>query len=156
MFIQTETTENPARMRFLQGQTVLSTGTAGFLDKEASARSPLAQRLFEIEGIISVYLDPQAITLTKADDIEWPMLKPVILGAIMEHFTAGEPIILDQDQPLPRPGLDTPEDFRRHAGPTCRVLKSSGVSGRRRLGRWAKESKCQSTSPRKTRGSYPI
>ena len=78
MFIQTETTANPERMRFLPGQTLLSAGTAGFLDKESSARSPLAQRLFEIAGITSVYLDPQAITLTKTDDVEWPMLRPVI------------------------------------------------------------------------------
>ena len=107
MFVQTETTANPARMRFLPGQTLLSAGTAGFLDKESSARSPLAQRLFEIEGIASVYLDPQAITLMKTDDVEWPMLKPVILGAIAEHFAAGEPVILDEGQPLPKPGLDT-------------------------------------------------
>ena len=109
MFIQIQTTANPARIRFLPGQTLLSAGTAGFLDKESSARSPLAQRLFEIEGIASVYLDPQAITLTKTDDVEWPMLEPAIFGAIMEHFTAGEPVILDESQPLPRPGLDTQE-----------------------------------------------
>ncbi len=109
MFVQTETTANPARMRFLPGQTLLSAGTAGFLDKESSAQSPLAQRLFEIEGIASVYLEPQAISLTKTDDVEWPMLKPVILGAIMEHFAAGEPAIHDEGQPLPKPGLDTEE-----------------------------------------------
>ena len=107
MFIQTETTANPARMRFLPGQTLLSAGTAGFLDKQSSARSPLAKRLFDIEGITSVYLDPQAITLKKTDDVEWSMLKPVILGVIMEHFAAGEPVILDEDRPLPRPGLET-------------------------------------------------
>jgi len=107
MFIQTETTANPARMRFLPGQTLLSAGTAGFLDKQSSARSPLAKRLFDIEGITSVYLDPQAITLTKIDDVEWSMLKPVILGVIMEHFAAGEPVIHDDGQPLPKPGLDT-------------------------------------------------
>ena len=109
MFIQTETTANPARMRFLPGQTLLSAGTAGFLDKESSARSPLAQRLFEIEGIASVHLDPQAITLTKTDDVEWPMLKPVIFAAIMQHYAAGEPVIFDESQPLPKPGLDTQE-----------------------------------------------
>ncbi len=109
MFVQTETTANPARMRFLPGKTLLSAGTAGFLNKESSARSPLAQRLFEIEGIASVYLDPQAITLTKTDDVEWPMLNPVILGAILEHFAGGEPVILDEGQPLPKPGLDTEE-----------------------------------------------
>jgi Fe-S cluster biogenesis protein NfuA len=107
MFIQTERTLNPARMRFLPGRTLLSSGTAGFLNADSSARSPLAQRLFEIDGITSVYVDPQAITVSKSDDIEWPMLNPVILGAIMEHFAAGEPVILDEDRPLPKPGLET-------------------------------------------------
>jgi len=107
MFIQTERTLNPARMRFLPGRTLLSSGTAGFLNADSSARSPLAQRLFEIDGITSAYVDPQAITVSKSDDIEWPMLNPVILGAIMEHFAAGEPVILDEDRPLPKPGLET-------------------------------------------------
>ena len=107
MFRQTERTLNPARMRFLPGRTLLSSGTAGFLNADSSARSPLAQRLFEIDGITSVYVDPQAITVSKSDDIEWPMLNPAILGAIMEHFAAGESVILDEDRPLPRPGLET-------------------------------------------------
>ena len=107
MFIQTETTSNSARMKFLPGKALLKSGTAGFLDLESSKRSPLAKRLFEIDGIKSVYLDPQAITLSKEDDIEWSMLQPVILGTIMEHYASGDPVIHDEDQPLPRPGLET-------------------------------------------------
>ncbi len=95
MFIQTEATSDPATMRFLPGQPVLSAGTANFANRESSARSPLAQRLFEIDGITSVFLDPEAISVKKEDDRDWHLLKPVILGAIMEHFTAGAPVVLD-------------------------------------------------------------
>jgi Fe-S cluster biogenesis protein NfuA len=96
MFIQTETTANAARMKFLPGCAVLSSGTVDFRDVESSARSPLAQRLFAIEGVTGVYLDSESITLTKSDDKDWQMLKPIVLGAIMDHFTAGQPVVLDQ------------------------------------------------------------
>jgi Fe-S cluster biogenesis protein NfuA len=95
MFIQTELAANPRRMRFLPGRPVLSSGTAEFPDVESSRHSPLAQRLFKIEGVTGVYLDPESVTLSKADDKDWQLLKPVILGAIMDHFIAGEPIVLD-------------------------------------------------------------
>ena len=96
MFIMTEQATDPARMKFLPGGAVLSSGTLEFSDVESSARSPLAQRLFAIEGVIGVYLDPVSITLTKSDDKDWQMLKPIVLGAIMDHFTAGLPAVLDQ------------------------------------------------------------
>lgn len=95
MFIQTETTANAARMKFLPDCAVLSSGTLDFRDVESSARSPLAQRLFAIEGVTGVYLDPESITLTKSDDKDWQMLKPIVLGAIMDHFTAGQSVVLD-------------------------------------------------------------
>jgi len=96
MFIQTELAANPRRMRFLPGRPVLSSGTAEFPDVESSRHSPLAQRLFKIEGVTGVYLDPESVTLSKADDKDWQLLKPVILGAIMDHFIAGEPIVLTE------------------------------------------------------------
>jgi Fe-S cluster biogenesis protein NfuA len=107
MYIETEPTVNPARMKFRPDCSILSSGTTGFLDAAASVRSPLAQRLFEIKGIKSVYLDTQSITVTKLDIVEWPMLKTIILGGIMEHFSSGDPVIHDEDQPLPKPGLNT-------------------------------------------------
>jgi Fe-S cluster biogenesis protein NfuA len=96
MFIQTETTSNPASLKFLPGQTVLTSGTADFQNVDDAASSPLAQRLFEIEGVVSVYFDPTSIILKKTDDKEWQILKPLILGAIMEHFTAGKPVLLEE------------------------------------------------------------
>ena len=93
IFIQTERTTNPARMRFLPDRAVLSSGTAEFRDAESSARSPLARRLFEIEGVTGVFLDAESVTLSKSDDKDWQILKSVILVAIMDHFTAGEPVL---------------------------------------------------------------
>ena len=97
MFIQTEQTPNPATLKFLPGRAVMSAGTADFTDAEAARRSPLAERLFLIDGITGVFLGADFITITKRDDKEWFLLKPAILGVIMEHFTAGHPVILAAD-----------------------------------------------------------
>lgn len=96
MFIQTEQTPNPATLKFLPGVTVLDRGTADFPDRDAAARSPLAERLFAIEGVEGVFLGHDFVTITKADDKDWYLLKPSILGAVMEHFTAGRPVLLDE------------------------------------------------------------
>ena len=95
MFIQTEQTPNPATLKFIPGRDVMGTGTADFTDAEAAARSPLAERLFQIEGVTGVFLGADFITVAKADDKEWHLLKPAILGVIMEHFVAGRPIVLE-------------------------------------------------------------
>ncbi len=94
MFIQTEALADSAALKFLPGQPVLPSGTAHFPDAESSAGSPLAQRIFEVGGVTSVFLDPQSITVKKRDDTDWKTLKPVILGIIMEHFTAGRPAVV--------------------------------------------------------------
>ena len=94
MFIQTEQTPNPATLKFLPGQTVLEEGTADFTDAEnARARSPLAARLFDVEGVAAVFFGRDFITITKADSKEWHVMKPALLGAIMEHFTAGRAVM---------------------------------------------------------------
>ncbi len=95
MFIQTEQTPNPATLKFLPGRQVVESGSADFPNREAAARSPLAERLFEIEGVTGVFLGRDFVTITKADGREWYLLKPSILGVIMEHFTAGRPVLLD-------------------------------------------------------------
>ena len=92
MFIQTEATPNPATLKFLPGQDVLGTGTADFPDAEAAAVSPLARRIFDVEGVTGVFLGSDFVTVTKADG-DWAHLKPAILGAIMEHFTSGAPVM---------------------------------------------------------------
>ncbi|MGY6696740.1 MAG: NifU family protein [Roseinatronobacter sp.] len=89
MFIQTESTPNPATLKFLPGQDVLGLGTADFPNSEAASTSPLASRLFQVSGVSGVFLGSDFITVTKTDDIEWQHIKPEILGAIMEHFQSG-------------------------------------------------------------------
>lgn len=92
MFIQTESTPNPATLKFLPGQTVLATGSADFPTVESAGVSPLARRLFAVEGVEGVFLGPDFITVTK-DEQDWAHLKPAILGVIMEHFTSGQPVM---------------------------------------------------------------
>lgn len=93
MFIQTEQTPNPATLKFIPGRAVLENGTFDIPSVEAAARSPLAQRLFDVDGVTRVFLGSDFVTVTKAADIDWPVLKPAVLGAIMEHFTSGEPVL---------------------------------------------------------------
>lgn len=95
MFIQTEETKNPATLKFLPGCTVLGSGTAEFGDADAARRSPLAAELFEAGSVTAVSLGADYIAVTKAEDAEWHRLKPAILGAIMQHFVAGNPVISD-------------------------------------------------------------
>lgn len=97
MFIQTEETPNPATLKFLPGVQVLPKGTADFPNAESAERSPLAQALFAVTGIRRVFFAPDFISITKADETDWFLLKPSILAAIMEHFTAKRPVLLDGD-----------------------------------------------------------
>ena len=95
MFIQTERTPNPATLKFLPGEAVMSSGSADFRDADSAERSPLARRLFQIEGVTGVFFGGDFVSVSKSDDADWQMLKPVILGVIMEHFVAGHPLLLD-------------------------------------------------------------
>jgi len=92
MFIQTEATPNPATLKFLPGRTVLPEGTLEMRDKAEAQQSPLAQRLFEIDGVGGVFFGSDFIAITKTDG-EWQQLKPALLGAIMEHFMSGGPVL---------------------------------------------------------------
>ncbi|MGI9524813.1 MAG: NifU family protein [Hyphomicrobiaceae bacterium] len=89
MFIQTEATPNPATLKFIPGRQVLTSGTADFRSAEEAADSPLALRLFEIEGVVGVFLGADFISVTKGNE-EWQHLKPALLGAIMDHYASGE------------------------------------------------------------------
>ncbi len=89
MFIQTETTPNPSTLKFIPGRTVLPGGTADFRGKTEAGSSPLALRLFDIDGVDGVFLGSDFISVTKGI-AEWQHLKPMILGAIMEHYQSGE------------------------------------------------------------------
>jgi Fe-S cluster biogenesis protein NfuA len=93
MFIQTESTPNPATLKFLPGLTVLEAGTADFPSADAAGPSPLARRLFAVGGVSGVFLGSDFVTVTKGEGTEWDHIKPALLGAIMEHFQSGAPVI---------------------------------------------------------------
>ncbi|MDT6939984.1 NifU family protein [Brucella pseudogrignonensis] len=93
MFIQTETTPNPATLKFLPGKVVMPEGTADFRDAASAGNtSPLAAKLFAVPGVTGVFFGFDFITVTK-DDGEWQHLKPAILGTIMEHFMSGADVM---------------------------------------------------------------
>ncbi len=94
MFIQTETLPEEGAMRFLPGRDVLPGGVRSFADAGAAAASPLAARLFEIAGVCAVRLEAESLVVTKSPDSDWALLKPPILGVIMEHYIAGKPMLL--------------------------------------------------------------
>ena len=93
MFIQTESTPNPATLKFLPGQTVLEVGTADFPGAESAQTSPLAARLFGVDGVTGVFFGTDFVTVTKADGLDWAHLKPALLGAIMDHYQSGAPVM---------------------------------------------------------------
>jgi Fe-S cluster biogenesis protein NfuA len=101
MFIQTEETPNPATLKFLPGRDVLADRTASFTSTEDAGDSPLAQRLFEVEGVTSVFFGSDFVSVSKAAEKEWYLLKPAVLGVLMEHFVAGRPILLDSADVVP-------------------------------------------------------
>lgn len=101
MFIQTESTPNPATLKFLPGRDVLGEGhAADFPSMAAAERSPLAEALFQVEGVAGVFFGADFITVTKGD-VEWQHIKPALLGAIMQHFTSGAPIMADAVEEAP-------------------------------------------------------
>ena len=98
MFIQTESTPNPATLKFMPGQPVLEAGTADFPTEAATGSSPLARRIFGVPGVTGVFFGTDFVTVTKDLDNEWDHLKPAILGAIMEHYQSGAAVIEGEGQ----------------------------------------------------------
>lgn len=107
MFIQTEETPNPLTLKFLPGREVLKNGSVDYRSEEEASNSPLASALFNVDGVVGVFFSDDFITISKRDDKDWQLMKPGILGVIMEHFTANKPII----NPSERDNLDaTPQE----------------------------------------------
>ena len=114
MFIQTESTPNPATLKFLPGQAVLDTGTADFPTADSAESSPLAKRIFAVDGVTGVFFGLDFVTVTKPDDVEWDHVKPAILGAIMEHYQSGEPVMSDSANPA--------SGHADHSGPDAEIV----------------------------------
>lgn len=96
MFIQTEETPNPATLKFLPGRMLMAEGTADFKSPEEASKSPLAQKLFEIDGVKGIFFGADFITVSKEGPVDWVVLKPSILGAIMEHFLTHQPLFYEK------------------------------------------------------------
>ena len=93
MFIQTELTPNPLTLKFMPGKIVMKSGTAYFPNVKAVKESPFAKRLFEVEGVEGVFFGYDFITITKNESANWEIIKPMILGAIMDHYSSKEKVI---------------------------------------------------------------
>jgi Fe-S cluster biogenesis protein NfuA len=119
MFIQTEPTPNPATLKFLPGRTVLGDGSVDFRAKSEADTSPLARRLFDVEGVAGVFLGADFISVTKGESDEWQHIKPAILGAIMEHYLSGAPVLDDGrgDE------KSAPEDYDAKDEDTVNIIK---------------------------------
>lgn len=112
MFIQTETTPNPATLKFLPGKVVLEDGTADFRNAESAREaSPLARRLFDVPGVTGVFFGYDFVTVTKTDGPDWQHLKPAILGTIMEHFMSGQPVMASPDHAEDNRAAASDEEF---------------------------------------------
>ena len=114
MFIQTESTPNPATLKFLPGQTVLEAGTADFPSADAAQSSPLAQRIFAVNGVTGVFFGNDFVTVTKDDTVQWDHIKPAILGAVMEHYQSGQPVM--------GAGADAASGHAEHSGEDSEVV----------------------------------
>ncbi|MFK7839072.1 MAG: NifU family protein [Bdellovibrionales bacterium] len=97
MFIQTQATPNPATIKFIPGQVILANGLKDYQSLEEASDSPLAQRLFSLQGVRGVFLADEFVSVSKEDDTDWNMLKPMVMAALMEHLSTGQPIVIETD-----------------------------------------------------------
>lgn len=125
MFIQTETTPNPATLKFLPGRVVLAEGTFDATSEADADASPLATRLFGIPEVSGVFFGYDFVTVTKRSG-EWQHLKPAILGAIMEHFMSGAPV-MQPDRPAQVEGGEFFDDADAETVDTIKDLLETRV-----------------------------
>lgn len=115
MFIQTEATPNPATLKFLPGQTVMQTGSADFPNASSATTSPLAERIFAVDGVVGVFLGPDFVSVSKNDIVDWAHIKPAILGSIMEHYQSGAPVIAGD-------AAEADDGHAAHDGPDAEIV----------------------------------
>jgi Fe-S cluster biogenesis protein NfuA len=121
MFIQTEKTPNPETLKFIPGEVVLKSGTVEFRSAEDSGPSPLAQRLFKLNGVKTVFLGGDFISVTKAVEKDWAILKTQILAAIMEHFSTNQPVMNDNAAPA---NASAPDMDNEIVAQICELLET--------------------------------
>ena len=92
MFIETETTPNPATLKFLPGQQVILGGTRTFTDEEQATVSPLAEALFSLGDVTGVFFGGDFVSVTAGPGVDWSQLKPQVVGILLDHFISGAPL----------------------------------------------------------------
>lgn len=98
MFIQTETTPNPLTLKFIPGKPVMESGTAFYTDASMARQSPLAMALFTVDGVRAVFFGSDFVTVTRAEEKSWEVLKPALLNTIMEHFVTGKEVLQSEQK----------------------------------------------------------
>lgn len=131
MFIQTEATPNPSSLKFKPGKQVMPTGTRDFTDPNNVGQSPLAKKLFRIEGVKGVFLGGDFITVTKGSDDEWQLMKPDIYSTIMDFFSTNQPVIVEgvrvTSQPATRARRKAHSCCPRQSEEEVRVVEDSEI-----------------------------
>lgn len=94
MFIETETTPNPAALKFLPGQTVMAAGTREFATPEAAEASPLAQAIFDTGEVVNVFFGADFVSVTAAPGADWSALKPQVIAILLDHFVSEAPLFV--------------------------------------------------------------
>jgi Fe-S cluster biogenesis protein NfuA len=92
MFIETETTPNPAALKFLPGQPVMASGSREFATPEAAEASPLAQAIFETGEVVNVFFGGDFVSVTAAPGADWAALKPQVIAILLDHFVSAAPL----------------------------------------------------------------
>lgn len=92
MFIETETTPNPAALKFLPGRPVMASGTREFATPEAAEASPLAQAIFDTGEVVNVFFGADFVTVTAAPGAQWGALKPQVIAILLDHFVSEAPL----------------------------------------------------------------
>lgn len=110
MFIQTEQTPNPQTLKFLPGKVVMDEGTAFYQNIDEAENSLFARRLFALDGVEGVFFGSDFITITKSDTYDWQVMKPSVLGGIIDHFNSGEKTIEKSDKNDNKKSLEKNEE----------------------------------------------
>ena len=97
MFIETETTPNPASLKFLPGKPVMPSGTREFASPEAAEASPLAQAIFDTGEVVNVFFGSDFISVTAAPGVDWSALKPQVVSILLDHFVSEAPLFAGGD-----------------------------------------------------------
>ena len=111
MLIETETTPNPATLKFLPGQEVMTVGTRDFATPEEAEASPLADALFGLGDVTGVFFGRDFVSVTAASGTDWRELKPGVLSVLLDHFSAAMPLFRPGSAvgiSVPPPGADFP------------------------------------------------